>query len=340
MNLVGKIKILWAIDPEQLDAAIDFGLKLKNKTKKRVLGFSIKRDRIGRLVKEQAYLQEMTEAWIEQIRATIKRGKLTAGRASLLTSYKEGIGILGWKKMLQDKIDDLPNTEEDNEIRKYAIEFFNRHRGGMLSRLSRFAPNAAAKVAPIMLSPLAGRLGLFSPSRMPPPAARAALNFKSVLSPGKINYRDPAKNIEEKADEEEEEEEEDMSRIHLEKALLEKSNKELKVIFLSETTNPMSLLLDTPGVFERVVKSYEKIHDAAIQKAFFPPKLIKGREKAFLEEYKKLETTLVGKTNLYIDDVLEPPIETKHEGGATKKIHRRKGGNRRSTRRRTRGASG
>jgi len=330
MNLVGKIKILWAIDPEELDAAIDFGLKLKNKTKKRVLGFSIKRDRNARLMEKQADLEEAVKAWIKQL-IKMKNTQPIAGRGPLRRSYKEGrttYGIATWDNLVQDKITTLPNTKEGDEIREYFRRIFNTHRGGMFSRV-------ASKVAP-MLSPLAGRLGPFSQSRMPPPAARAP-KFESVLSPRKINYSDPAKKIEEEADEEEEE---DMSRIHLEKALLEKSNKELKVIFLSETTNPMSLLLDTPGVFERVVKSYEKIHDAAIQKAFFPPKLIKGREKAFLEEYKKLETTLVGKTNLYIDDVLEPPIETKHEGGATKKIHRRKGGNHRSTRRRTRGASG
>ena len=340
MNLVGKIKILWAIDPEQLDAAIDFGLKLNNKSKKRVLGFSIKRDRNARLMTKQADLEEAVKAWIKQL-IKIKTTQPIAGKGVLRRSYREGrttFGIATWDNIVQDKITTLPNTKEGDEIREYFRRIFNKHRGGMLSRLSR----AAAKAAP-MLSPLAGRLGgPFSQSRMPSPAARA-LNFESLLSPRKHNYVGKTKEEEEEAAEEEEEaaeeEEEDMSRIHLEKALLEKSNEELKEIFLSETTNPMTLLLDTPGVFERVVKSYEKIHDAAIQKTFFPPKLIKGKEKAFLQEYKKLEITLAG-TNDYLDDILDPPVEKKHEGGATKKIHRRKGGNRISTRRRTRGASG
>lgn len=97
---------------------------------------------------------------------------------------------------------------------------------------------------------------------------------------------------------------------------------ELKEKFANENDNSISLdeILETP--LNVILEAYPEIKKGALQITFYPPD-------GNLEEWKKLM------------DVLEiPPQKERHEGGATKKIHRRKGGNRVSTRRRTRGASG
>ena len=97
---------------------------------------------------------------------------------------------------------------------------------------------------------------------------------------------------------------------------------ELKERFANENDNSISLdeILEAP--LNVILEAYPEIKKAALKITFHPPD---GK----LEEWKELM------------DVLEiPPQKEGHEGGATKKIHRRKGGNRSSTRRRTRGASG
>jgi hypothetical protein len=97
---------------------------------------------------------------------------------------------------------------------------------------------------------------------------------------------------------------------------------ELKEKFANENHNSISLdeILEAP--LNVILEAYPEIKKAALKITFHPPD-------GNLEEWKELM------------DVLEiPPQKERHEGGATKKIHRRKGGNRSSTRRRTRGASG
>jgi len=97
---------------------------------------------------------------------------------------------------------------------------------------------------------------------------------------------------------------------------------ELKDRFANENDNSISLdeILEAP--LNVILEAYPEIKKAALKITFHPPD-------GNLEEWKELM------------DVLEiPPQKERHEGGATKKIHRRKGGNHRSTRRRTRGASG
>lgn len=97
---------------------------------------------------------------------------------------------------------------------------------------------------------------------------------------------------------------------------------ELKEKFANENDNSISLdeILEVP--LNVILEAYPEIKKAALQITFHPPD-------GNLEEWKELM------------DILEiPPQKERHEGGATKKIHRRKGGNRVSTRRRSRGASG
>jgi len=97
---------------------------------------------------------------------------------------------------------------------------------------------------------------------------------------------------------------------------------ELKERFANKNDNSISLdeILEAP--LNVILEAYPEIKEAALKITFHPPD-------GNLEEWKELM------------DVLEiPPQKERHEGGATKKIHRRKGGNHRSTRRRTRGASG
>jgi hypothetical protein len=101
-----------------------------------------------------------------------------------------------------------------------------------------------------------------------------------------------------------------------------KQLEELKERFANENHNSISLdeILEAP--LNVILEAYPEIKKAALKITFHPP----GGN---LEEWKELM------------DLLEiPPQKERHEGGATKKIHRRKGGNRISTRRRTRGASG
>jgi hypothetical protein len=97
---------------------------------------------------------------------------------------------------------------------------------------------------------------------------------------------------------------------------------ELKERFAKKEDNSISLdeILEVP--LNVILEAYPEIKKAALKITFDPPD-------GNLEEWKELM------------DILEiPPQKERHEGGATKKIHRRKGGNRISTRRRTRGASG
>jgi hypothetical protein len=97
---------------------------------------------------------------------------------------------------------------------------------------------------------------------------------------------------------------------------------ELKEKFADENHNSISLDEILEADLNVILEAYPEIKKAALKITFHPPD-------GNLEEWKKLM------------DVLEiPPQKERHEGGATKKIHRRKGGNHRSTRRRTRGASG
>ena len=95
---------------------------------------------------------------------------------------------------------------------------------------------------------------------------------------------------------------------------------ELKEKFANDNSISLDEILETP--LNVILEAYPEIKKATLQITFHPPD-------GNLEEWKELM------------DVLEiPPQKERHEGGATKKIHRRKGGNRVSTRRRTRGASG
>ena len=95
---------------------------------------------------------------------------------------------------------------------------------------------------------------------------------------------------------------------------------ELKEKFANDNSISLDEMLETP--LNVILEAYPEIKKAALKITFHPPD-------GNLEEWKELM------------DVLEiPPQKEGHEGGATKKIHRRKRGNRISTRRRTRGASG
>ena len=95
---------------------------------------------------------------------------------------------------------------------------------------------------------------------------------------------------------------------------------ELKERFANDNSISLDEILETP--LNVILEAYPEIKKAALQITFHPPD-------GNLEEWKELM------------DVLEiPPQKEGHEGGATKKIHHRKGGNHISTRRRSRGASG
>ena len=95
---------------------------------------------------------------------------------------------------------------------------------------------------------------------------------------------------------------------------------ELKERFANDNSISLDEILEVP--LNVILEAYPKIIETALKITFHPPD-------GNLEEWKELM------------DVLEiPPQKEGHEGGATKKIHRRKGGNHVSTRRRTRGALG